>query len=124
MSSKNGGSRPVGGLVLIAQAAGMTVVVTKSSLFRPFREHGPRGWQGFVSCQLCVGVWIGIALTLFKVWVAAGWPPNAWEWAVVAVAALGNGAIAGALALFYAAALECIDAIASAGERFSPKKNE
>lgn len=109
----------MGPLLLIAQAMAVTLILTKSTLFRVFREHGPRGWRDFAGCPLCVGVWIGLLFSIFHLWTHVG-RETGFEIATAVVFAFGNGAVVGALSLLYMAAIDALDAISSAAERFAP----
>lgn len=58
--------------LLVLEAAVITLVFTRGSIFRRLRELGPpldearprTLWQEFASCPLCVGVWVGFAWRL------------------------------------------------------------
>lgn len=67
------------------EAAAITVVFVRGSIFEPLRAHGPKLWRELVSCALCSGFWIGavwrslalwldprISLQSFQGWVFAG----------------------------------------------------
>lgn len=43
----------------ILEAAAITIVITYGSIFEGLRTHGPKGWQRFWNCPLCVGFWVG-----------------------------------------------------------------
>ena len=57
----------MGWLALIAAADQITVIVTESLLFRPLRERvrlRSHYLGELVSCFLCFGTWVGLALSL------------------------------------------------------------
>ena len=89
--------------LLVLEAAAITIVVTKGSIFKRLREVGPWFWRELSSCPLCAGVWIG-----------AGWyllhqplPPSSLRGA--ALEALGTGVVTGVLALLIARILNALE---------------
>ena len=44
----------------VLEAAAITLVFTKGTIFKAVREHGPKLWQELASCPLCAGVWVGM----------------------------------------------------------------
>ena len=61
-------------------AFGVTLIVTRSTLFLPLRQAlKPRtkwGWVLF-KCPMCFGFWVGVLLGLLGAWASsfpAGWP--------------------------------------------------
>ena len=89
-------------LFLALEAAAITIVVTKGSIFKRLREMGPWFWRELSSCPLCAGVWIG-----------AGWylvyqplPPSSLQ---VAVDALATGAVTGVMAFLIARVLLALE---------------
>ena len=46
-------------LVEALEAAAITLLWVRGSVFKPLRERGPKLWQELASCSLCFGVWVG-----------------------------------------------------------------
>lgn len=83
---------------LLCEGAGVTIVLTQSSLFKRFREAGPKLWRDFSKCPLCIGVWVGMLIRWRELHEALG-PAGAltlYDWLLALV---GFGAATGTLAL-------------------------
>lgn len=52
----------------VLEAAAITFVFTKGTIFKSLREHGPKLWQELASCPLCAGVWIGMLWRVLRTW--------------------------------------------------------
>lgn len=78
----------------VLEAAAMTLVFTRGTIFTRVREAGPGLWRELAKCPLCAGVWVGAGWTVFRAWSA---PASTLERAADALAA---GALTGVLALF------------------------
>lgn len=97
-------------LRLVLEAAALTVVFTKGSIFRRLREIGPpidearpkTLWQEFASCALCVGVWVGV---LWRLLHAISLPPSI----ELAADTLASGAAAGVLSLVVVLLIALLD---------------
>jgi hypothetical protein len=50
------------------QAAAITLILTRGSIFEPLRSRGPALWRELSSCALCAGFWIGLAWFLLASW--------------------------------------------------------
>lgn len=86
---------------LVLQAAALTVVFVRGSIFASLRSHGPAIWREFAACPLCVGVWVG-----------AGWRLLHGAGTVSAedgVEALACGALTGVLALIVSLFIAVLD---------------
>lgn len=81
----------------------MTVVLTQGTIFRPFRERGPRFWRELVSCPLCLGWWIGAFAGWWEVRFLESLPA-ATAWHVVA-----SGALSGSAALLFRRLTDYLD---------------
>ena len=94
--------------ILAVQAAAITIVFVRGSIFERVRDNGPRLWQELTSCPLCAGVWIGFGWSLLSWFRSLGTPASLetlWEklrseWLSVALDTLAVGALTGTLALF------------------------
>lgn len=51
-------------LVWALAAHGLTQIVTVSRIARPIREAAPPRLQALLSCPMCLGFWVGLALSL------------------------------------------------------------
>lgn len=94
--------------LLVVQAAAITLVFTRGSIFDRVRNAGPALWRELAGCPLCAGVWIG-----------AGWHVL-WERGEplsTAGQALAAGALAGVLALLASYVLDALDSLAAALDR-------
>jgi hypothetical protein len=83
------------------EAAAITVVFVKGSIFRWPREHGPQFWREFSGCALCVGFWVGMSWAILR---GIGAPMDPLD--VFAAAAM-----AAVLALLVVRALDALDAV-------------
>lgn len=52
-------------LVWALTVHGITQIVTVSRIARPVREAAPTPIRALLSCPMCFGFWVGIALSLF-----------------------------------------------------------
>ena len=88
----------------VLEAACITLVFTKGTIFKTVREHGPKLWQELASCPLCVGVWIGMFWRLLR-------SVNPEEVRSIALAedVLASGAVTGVVALTVALFLSVLD---------------
>ena len=84
------------------EAAAITLVFTKGTIFRPLREAGPPFWRELAACALCAGAWIGFAWRLLRVRPVA-------PILELAVDVLASGAVTGVLALFASLVLSLLD---------------
>lgn len=103
--------------LLCLHAVGITVVITRSSLFSPLRDHGPDIWRKFWVCPLCVGVWVGLFLSAANAWALSQVPAALEDWTRAVLGGLGTGALAGAIALVLAAAIDFFDDVGTAAEK-------
>ena len=87
---------------LLFQAAAITLVVTEGSIFTRLRTFGPQLWRQLVSCSLCLGVWVGMALYVLHAL------PIWWSWRL-GVEVLGFGCASGVLAYTGAAVWAVLD---------------
>lgn len=97
--------------VLALQAASITVVFVRGSLFERVRSRGPKLWQELSNCALCAGVWIGFGWHLLSRLRALG-DFGALRAELISGAALdmlATGAISGTLALAIALLLDRLD---------------
>lgn len=86
----------------LLESASVTLILTRGSILRPLREHGPALWQELTSCALCAGVWIGAAWS-----VAEG--PSSGSYLRSALDAVGAGATTGVLALAVSLGLDALE---------------
>lgn len=58
---------------------GATLVVTRSTIFKPVREHTPTAWlRTLLTCPMCFGWWVGFALGWIHFGPAACLPWPLW----------------------------------------------
>lgn len=98
-------------MILVLQAAAVTFVITRAGVFAWLRR-GPKGWVDFVSCQLCVGFWVGAVLHGLRAYLWSDF--RAWDagtWTKVSLEVVGTGALVGAVALLFACAIDWMDAL-------------
>lgn len=87
----------------VLEAAAITLVFTKGTLFRMLRERGPKLWQELASCPLCLGVWVGMIWRVLRTW------PEAHASFAFAADVLASGAVTGVFALAVALFLSFLD---------------
>ena len=87
----------------VLEAAAITLVFTRGTIFKRLREHGPALWQELAKCSLCVGVWVGAA------WHVLRARPEALT-VVTAADALASGAATGVAALLVSLTVSVLDA--------------
>lgn len=100
---------------LAAQAAAITVVFVRGSIFDRVRESGPELWQRFARCPLCTGFWIGLSWRLFDAWQLHGW---AFHVQTVAVSSFACGAVTAVLAYLLVAATDWMLAVGESHDAF------
>lgn len=85
---------------LVAQAAAITLVFVRGSIFERLRSAGPALWRELASCAMCAGFWVG------AIWcvVSAGYEP---------LRCFATGALTAAAALLL---VRVLDALEIAGE--------
>jgi hypothetical protein len=97
---------------LIFSAAAITLVFVRGSIFAPLRSRGPAIWRELASCALCAGFWVGAILYFLR-----GEP--AYFASLYWLDALSHGALSAAAALFVVRALEALEALADALEKYA-----
>lgn len=100
------------------EAAAITLVFTRGSLFDGMRSRGPAWWRELARCPLCAGVWVGFGWFVLRKQLEmelalADYPPIA---AHLLVAALGNGALAAVVALTVARAWDALESRGAADD--------
>ena len=91
----------------VLEAAAITLVFTKGTLFKTVREHGPKLWQELAACPLCVGVWIGMLWRFLR--SVPGFNPEELHPVSLAEDVLASGAATGVVALTVALFLSVLD---------------
>ena len=87
--------------LIALEAAAITIVFVRGTIFKRVRESGPALWRELASCPLCAGVWIGAG------WYALrGAVPGPFE---SALTALATGAATGVLALLASLSVAVLD---------------
>jgi hypothetical protein len=90
---------------LVLQAVAITLVITEGSVFARLRTFGPTLWRQLISCSLCLGVWVGMAMYAANI----AWTyPVMFKWPE-AVEMLGFGCVTGVLAFMSAQLIACLD---------------
>ena len=96
----------------VLEAAAITLVFTKGTIFKAVREHGPKLWQELAACPLCAGVWVGMFWRVLRARAneIVGFLGNA-DYASLSFAAdvLASGAVTGVVALAGALFLSLLD---------------
>ena len=97
--------------ILALQAAAITIVFVRGSIFERVRDHGPQFWQTLAGCPLCAGVWIGFIWSLLNRFRSpSGSLENLrLEWVSVALDTLAVGALTGTIAFFAAVVLNLLE---------------
>ena len=91
----------------VLEAAAITLVFTKGTIFKSVREHGPKLWQELASCPLCAGVWVGMIWRLLR--SLPGFNPDELHSVSLAEDVLASGAATGVVALTVALFLSVLD---------------
>ena len=86
----------------VIEAAAITLVFVRGSIFKRVREAGPSVWRELAGCPLCAGVWVGAAWHLLRE------RPLAVSIDVIADV-LGVGALTGVLALVVVLLVSLLD---------------
>lgn len=87
----------------VLEAAAITLVFTKGTIFKAVREHGPKLWQELASCPLCAGVWVGM------VWRVLRALPDVHVTLSFAEDVLASGAVTGVATLVVALFVSLLD---------------
>lgn len=86
------------------QAAAITLIFVRGSIFERVRTRGPALWRELASCALCSGFWIGLA------WFAlASWPPRGFA---ALLWCFGGAALSAAAALLLVRVLDALEGLA------------
>jgi hypothetical protein len=87
-----------------AQAAAITLIFVRGSIFAGVRERGSKLWRELASCALCSGFWIGLA------WFAlASWPPRGFA---ALLWCFGGAAVSAAASLLLVRVLDALEGLA------------
>ncbi len=99
---------------IVLMGAAITLVVTNGSIFDVLRVRGPAFSRELFSCPLCLGVWIGMAMTGWACWSRQLEMGDSWP--IMAPYILGIGALTGAAALTLKRIWEAFEAMAYAAD--------
>jgi hypothetical protein len=90
-------------LLLALQAAAITLIFVRGSIFEPLRSRGPALWRQLASCALCSGFWVGLTWFLL-----ASWPVRE---RATAMWCFGGAAVSAAAALLLVRVLDALEAV-------------
>jgi hypothetical protein len=107
-------------LLVILQAAAITLVFTQGSLFDVFRLRGPELTRELARCPLCLGVWVGVGLASWAFGSGHLHVPEAGAtWRAASPYLLGFGCMTAVLALTLKRLWEGLEALTMAFESFT-----
>lgn len=89
----------------VLEAAAITLVFTRGTIFKRLRESGPDLWRAFAGCPLCVGVWVGAGWFAFRAGAELADTPVA----IAAADILASGAMTGVVAFGVSSLLTLVD---------------
>ena len=100
--------------ILAVQAAAITIVFVRGSIFERVRDNGPKLWQELAGCPLCAGVWIGFGWHALRYCSPSGsleatFEKLRGEWLSVALDGMATGALTGTLAFSVAVVLNFLE---------------
>lgn len=84
------------------QAAAITLIFVRGSIFERVRSRGPALWRELASCALCAGFWVGLGWFALASWPLQGRAAYLW--------CFGGAALSAAAALLLVRAIEALEA--------------
>ncbi len=88
--------------LLVLQAAAITLIFVRGSIFQRLRASGPALWRELASCGLCAGFWVG------AMWYALNTALSLDN----AMQSLGAGALTSAAAILLVRVLDALEKMA------------